>query len=125
MGALLEQVLEMERAVWEALVAGDAAADGALLAPGFLGVYPTGFAGRADHVAQLAAGPTVRDYRLSAARVLPLGSDHALLAYRADYRRTGTDEAETMFVASVWERRGQGWVNLFSQDTPLSDRDPP
>jgi hypothetical protein len=125
MVTLLEQVLAMERAVWEALVAGDAVADGALLAPGFLGVYPTGFAGRSDHVAQLAAGPTVRDYRLSAARVLPLGPDHALLAYRADYRRAGADRTETMFVASVWERTLQGWVNLFSQDTPLSDRDPP
>jgi hypothetical protein len=125
MDVLLDQVLAMERAVWDALVAGDGAADGALLAPGFLGVYPTGFAGRADHVAQLAAGPTVRDYRLSDARVLPLGPDHALLAYRADYRRAGAERAETMFVASVWQRAGRAWVNLFSQDTPLSDRDPP
>lgn len=121
MDALLDQILERERAVWDALVAGDAAADRALLAPGFLGVYPTGFAGREDHAGQLAAGPTVRSYRFSQARVLALGVDHVLLAYRAEYRRTGCDRVEGMYVSSLWQRAGQGWVNLFSQDTPMSD----
>jgi len=121
MDTLLDQILAMEHAVWSALVAGDAAADGALRDPGFLGVYPTGFAGRADHVAQLAAGPTVAEYRISGAQVLPMGPDHALLAYRADYRRAGAATDEAMYVASVWRRDGAGWVNLFSQDTPASD----
>ena len=117
----LEPVLASERAVWDALVAGDAAADAALLAPEFLGVYPTGFAGRADHVAQLAAGPTVAAYALSDVRLVPMGPDHALLAYRADYTRAGGARIEAMFVSSVWRREGAGWVNIFSQDTPVSD----
>jgi hypothetical protein len=121
MDTLLDQVLGMEHAVWDALVSGDAAADGALLDPGFLGVYPTGFAGRADHVAQLAVGPTVAEYRISGAQVLTMGPDHALLAYRADYRRAGAATHEAMYVASVWRRDGAGWLNLFSQDTPASD----
>jgi hypothetical protein len=25
-----------------------------------------------------------------------------------------------MLVSSIWERRGAGWVNIFSQDTPLT-----
>lgn len=117
----LEPVLALERAVWDALVAGDAAADAALLAPDFLGVYPTGFAGRADHAAQLAAGPTVAAYRLSDVRLVPMGADHALLAYRADYTRMGGAQPEAMFVSSIWRRAGAGWVNTFSQDTPVSD----
>lgn len=120
MDALLDQVLAMECAVWDALVAGDTAADTALLAPDFLGVYPTGFAGRIDHAGQLAGGPTVRDYRLDEAQLLVLGAEHVLLAYRADFRRTGSEVSETMFVSSVWKRAGAGWVNLFSQDTPLA-----
>jgi hypothetical protein len=117
----LDLILSLERAVWEALVAGDAAADARLLDAGFLGVYPTGFAGRDDHAGQLAAGPTVRDYRISEARLLPLGADQVLLAYRAEYCRSGSVTCEAMFVSSIWRRDGAGWVNMFSQDTPVSD----
>ncbi len=114
---LLDTLLACERAVWDALVTGDAAADAAALDDGFYGVYSTGFAGKADHVAQLADGPTIATYELSGARVMPLGHDHALLSYRSDYLRTGRTEREVMFVSSVWRRDADRWRNLFSQDT--------
>lgn len=117
---LLAELLAAETAVWQALVAGDAAADRALLAADFLGVYPDGFAGCEAHVAQLAAGPTVARFRLSDARALALGEGHALLAYRADYRRIGRSDDEAMYVSSVWRRGPEGWRNLFSQDTPAT-----
>ncbi len=44
----------------------------------FFGVYPTGFACRSDHVGQIAAGPTVRCFELSEARMLAV-SESALL----------------------------------------------
>ena len=116
--ALLAELLAAETAVWQALVAGDAAADRATLAADFLGVYPDGFAGRDAHVAQLGHGPTVERFALSDARVLPLGGTHALLAYRADYRRVGREADEAMYVSSVWRRTAAGWINVFSQDTP-------
>lgn len=125
---LLAELLDLEAAVWQALVAGDTGADRRLLAPGFLGVYPTGFAGRDEHVGQVAAGPTVADYELGDARVLPLGPEHALLVYRARYRRptaAGPGEPEVMYVSSLWQRDGDGWLNVFSQDTPAGDVDPP
>lgn len=118
--ALLRALLDCERAVWEALVAGDVAADAAALSLDFLGVYPDGFGDKDSHTAQLVAGPTVVRFRLSDARVLPLGRDHALLAYRANYVRVGRSEDEEMFVSSIWRRRGDGWENLFSQDTPAT-----
>lgn len=118
--ALVDTLLACEKAVWEALVAGDAEADGRALAAEFLGVYPDGFAGRAAHVRQLAGGPTVARYTLSEARVLALGPDHALLAYRAEYARAGGDAVEAMYVSSVWRRRDGGWENVFSQDTPAT-----
>lgn len=117
---LLAELLGCETAVWETLVRGDAAADAAALSADFLGVYPDGFAARESHIGQLAAGPTVARYVLHDARVLPLGGAHALLAYRASYVRAGHTADEEMFVSSIWRRRGDGWENVFSQDTPAT-----
>ncbi|MCB2120744.1 MAG: nuclear transport factor 2 family protein [Rhodobacteraceae bacterium] len=118
--ALLAELLACERAVWDALVAGDAAADMATLDECFLGVYPDGFAGKADHGAQLAAGPTVARYEIAEARVLPLSPDVAVLAYLARYLRPGAEQQEAMYVSSIWRREGGGWRNVFSQDTPAT-----
>lgn len=111
-------LLAQEHQVWAALVAGDAAADGALLAADFLGLYPDGYAGRADHAAQLARGPSVAEYRLSETRARWLAEGLGLLCYRAEYRRPGGAEWERMWVSSIWRRAGAAWLNVFSQDTP-------
>lgn len=115
---LLIDLLARETLVWEALVAGDAAADEALMDEGFLGVYPSGFATRACHVGQLADGPSVASFSITKPRVVSLGPDNALLAYLAEYTRPG-GTPEAMYVSSIWRRRGAGWVNVFSQDTPI------
>lgn len=116
--ALLDDLMEMERRVWRALAEGDAAADAALLAPGFLGLSPAGFAGRDDHAAALARGPAVTAWRIEAPRAMDLGPGLGLLAYRAVFTRPGQAAEEAMYVASLWQRQGAGWVNLYSQDTP-------
>ena len=115
---LLDSLIACERRVWDALVAGDMAADALALHADFLGVYGDGFSGKAEHVAQLAQGATVQSYALHDCRVMALGPDHAVLSYRADFQRRGHVETEVMYVSSIWQRDGQGWVNLFSQDTP-------
>ena len=117
----LAGLVELETRVWEALVSGDAGADARLLADDFLGVYPSGFARRADHVGQLDGGPTVAAFELSDARMIALNDDHLLLSYRADFQRLvgGVAHAsESMYVSSLWSRRSGQWVNVFSQDTP-------
>jgi hypothetical protein len=117
----LAALLDLETAVWQALVDGDAGADGRLLADDFVGLYPTGFAGRGDHIAQLVAGPTVRTFELSQARMLAVSETAMLLLYLAVYERTveGTRE-ESMYVSSLWCRRDGAWLNVFSQDTPAT-----
>ena len=115
--AAIDTILALECRVWEALVAGDPAADGALLEDGFVGLYATGFSDKAGHVAQLAAGPTVARYALSAARLVELAPGVVLLAYRAAFTRAGGTEEEAMYVASVWRAGPEGWRNVFSQDT--------
>ncbi len=114
---LLEELLHCETAVWQALQRGDAEADRAALHAEFLGVYPSGFAGRDAHCDQLANGPTVERFALSKARVLPLADDCALLAYLATYHLPGDERERAMYVSSIWKREATRWTNVFSQDT--------
>ncbi|WP_052265218.1 nuclear transport factor 2 family protein [Ruegeria sp. ANG-R] len=115
----LDQILSLEKQVWTALVEGNAQADRALLSPDFLGVYPSGFANRDDHVGQFADAPTMAQYELSDTRLRVLSADVVLLSYRADYLRPDASEWEAMLISSLWERRHDVWINSFSQDTPL------
>ena len=117
---LIEEILTCERRVWDALVAGNAQADSDALDGAFLGVYPDGFAGKSAHVGQLSDGPTVRRYEITDARMMRLGADHVLLAYKADYTRISANKPEEMLVSSIWRRSGGGWTNVFSQDTPMT-----
>lgn len=70
---LLAELTAAENRVWQALVAGDATADGAALDDSFLGVYPSGFSDKAGHIGQLAEGPVMEHFRLSELRLMRLG----------------------------------------------------
>ncbi|SEW05340.1 protein of unknown function [Cognatiyoonia koreensis] len=111
-------ILAHERKVWDALVAGEMAADADALSADFLGVYPDGFAGKADHVGQLKDGPTVAEYEITAPQIRPLGPDTVLLAYHATFRRPSETQMKAMYVSSIWQAQGATRVNIFSQDTP-------
>ena len=115
---LLDSLIALETGVWQALIVGDKAADIAALAPSFLGVYPSGFSDRAGHASQLDDGPSVAEFELSQGRVQVYTADLAMLSYRAEFRRVGSESGEAMFVSSLWQRGPEGWRNLFSQDTP-------
>lgn len=125
MEGIVDEVVRLEVAVWQALVDGDPDTDERLLAEDFLGVYPTGFTGRAAHVSQLTAGPTVAAFELSDVHAIEIADDTVLIAYRADYRRAGGGAGlESMYVSSLWCRRDR-WVNVFSQDTPDTGEEVP
>jgi hypothetical protein len=114
------ELLAAETAVWEALRTADQAADRRLLAPDFLGVYPTGFVDREHHVAELDDGPTVAEFDLVETRTMVTGPDSALIAYRVRFRATANGEPVTWMVSSIWRREPDGsLVNTFSQDTPV------
>jgi hypothetical protein len=117
---LLDVLKACERSVWDALVCGDDIADQTALHERFLGVYPDGFASKADHVGQLVHGPTIQDYDLTDFRLIILGIDHALLCYHANFVRVARTEREAMYVSSIWQRGFDRWANVFSQDTPAA-----
>jgi hypothetical protein len=112
--------VDLESAVWDALVTGDADADRALLSEDFVGVFPTGFANRADHADELADGPSIATYTITDARLIDASEDAVLLCYRAEYRRPSQSAAEVMFISSLWVQREGRWWNTFSQDTPAA-----
>lgn len=115
---MLCEILAQEENVWQALISGDMGADKKALHADFLGVYPSGFAARQDHLDQLKQGPSIASHVLSQARLLQLGPDYVCLSYHARFTRTGSGVEEAMSVSSIWQRAAQGWVNVFSQDTP-------
>jgi len=117
----LQSLVALETQVWDALRRGDVADDARLLAADFVGVYPSGFAGRSDHAGQLDGGPTVGEFQLCDARMIELTEDHVMLSYRAEFQRlvAGVPQpSQSMYVSSLWSRRAGAWVNVFSQDTP-------
>lgn len=118
-GPLVAEILKLETKVWDALVSGDPAADGQLLAENFLGVYPSGFANKADHCGQLHNGPTVKDYQLSDIQLRVITESAVLFIYRVAYRRPGQCQ-DAMLISSLWEKTVDGWLNSYSQDTPES-----
>jgi hypothetical protein len=118
---LVDFAVGLESKVWQALVDGDQAADQALLAEQFVGVYPTGFANRTDHARQLAAGPSMVGYSILTPSVLEITEGCLLLSYEARYQRTVKRSVERMYVTSLWKRYDQRWLNVFSQDTPVAD----
>lgn len=115
----IADILALECAVWEAMLTGDPQADGRMLSSDFLGVYPSGYSNRAEHMAALDGGPVITGYRLDQERLLPAGPGHVLLVYRAHFNEPGQDREKAMYVTSLWRREEAGWINSFSMDTPL------
>jgi len=118
----IDQFLKLENEVWSALVTGDVEADTKLLSDDFLGVYNTGFAGKAEHAAQLRNGPRVESYNLLDAQIRVLSNNIVLLSYHAKYapcRRKMPEHVESMYVTSIWKQIDGVWQNVFSQDTPI------
>lgn len=115
----VEHFLSLEREIWSALLTGDHHADARLLSDDFLGVYPTGFARKKDHLEQLRNGPVVSEFDLSDPRTVKLSDEVYLLSYRADWVPCGDNPAKrcSMFVSSIWRNFGGQWKNVFSQDT--------
>lgn len=117
---LLAQITALETKVWQALVTGDTLADNRLLTADFLGVYPSGFATKAEHCGQLNDGPVMRSFSLSQAQLRIISPEAVLLSYCARYLRANEAQEEGMYITSLWQRSTKGWLNSFSQDTPAA-----
>ena len=115
-----EFFVDLERRVWQALVDGDREADVASLSEDFLGVYPSGLAGRDDHADQVLNGPTVVSYSISDEQIRVVTDEHVLLTYRAVFERPESGSS-SWWVSSLWSLRNGKWTNVFSQDTVIDE----
>jgi len=110
----------LERQVWEALKNGDVNADDNLLSDDFLGVYETGISSKEDHLEQLRNGPVISSYEIGSAQLIRLGPEIVSLTYSATaifLKNEAQDTQNLFYITSIWARRLNKWVNIFSQDT--------
>ena len=91
----LNEILDLEKQVWMALVDGNASADRALLSADFLGVYPTGFANRDDHVGQFADAPTMAAFDLSGGEIARSDTGHRIAVVSCRLFAPGCDNARS------------------------------
>jgi len=112
--------LGLEIQVWEALKNGDKNANSKLLSDDFLGVYETGLGSKEDHLELLRNGPIISCYEIGSSQLIQLGPEIASLTYSATatfLRNEGEDTQVLLYITSIWARRLNKWVNIFSQDT--------
>ena len=112
--------LGLEIQVWEALKNGDKNANYNLLSDDFLGVYETGLSSKEDHLELLRNGPIVSCYEIGSSQLIQLGPEIACLTYSATATFLKNEEKDTqvlLYITSIWARRLNKWVNIFSQDT--------
>ena len=112
--------LGLEIQVWEALKNGDKNANSRLLSDDFLGVYETGLGSKEDHLELLRNGPIISCYEIGSSQLIQLGPEIASLTYSATatfLRNEGKDTQILLYITSIWARRLNKWVNIFSQDT--------
>jgi hypothetical protein len=112
--------LGLEIQVWEALKNGDKNANSKLLSDDFLGVYETGSGSKEDHLELLRNGPIISCYEIGSSQLIQLGPEIASLTYSATatfLRNEGEDTQVLLYITSIWARRLNKWVNIFSQDT--------
>ena len=117
----LEDCIALEQQVWNAMLNGDPEADKRALTENFLGVYETGFSDRETHCKAMAHGPIAKSYTISEARLLGLSEEIVILSYLATWvpiRNGNAQQEEVMYISSVWQKSGDSWLNVFSQDTP-------
>jgi hypothetical protein len=112
--------LGLEIQVWEALKNGDKNANSRLLSDDFLGVYETGLGSKEDHLELLRNGPIISCYEIGSSQLIQLGPEISSLTYSATakfLRNEGEDTQVLLYITSIWARRLNKWVNIFSQDT--------
>ena len=112
--------LGLEMQVWEALKTGDKNTNSNLLSDDFLGVYETGLSSKNDHLELLQNGPIILCYKIGPSQLIQLGPETVSLTYSATATFLENDKQNTetlLFITSIWTRRLNKWVNIFSQDT--------
>lgn len=116
---LRDELLAIEQAGWDALVAGTGRAHyRTVLAPDAVVVGLGPGIAEGERALDVLSGQTWAWVRLRAPRVVPLGDDAAVLVTRVIARRDFDVEHQAL-VASTYRRRDEGWELALVQHTPV------
>lgn len=97
-------------AQWEAWKNQDAVTNNANIADDFHSFWPDGSRHTGKPTAQQMSEQPITGYKLSQFRVVPVGSDAALVTYFADVETPGDKEEHHMAVGEVWVKRNGRWL---------------
>jgi hypothetical protein len=116
--SLESQIVAKEREGLEDLKNGQVEAFGALTADEAVLVDAHGPASKAQ-VLQNVAGFKLSEYSMEDMRFVPISATTGLISYKITERGSshGREFTAQAYVSSVWTKRGNNWVCLFSQET--------
>jgi hypothetical protein len=97
-------------AQWEAWKNQDAASNDAIIADDFQSFSPDGSRGVGKPTAQQMSEQPITGYKLSQFRVVPIGTDAALVTYFADVTTPGEIAEFQMAVGESWSKRNGQWL---------------
>lgn len=111
------QLMELETALLQTAVRASAARLDALLADGFREVGASGRVFGKHEVLTRLPDESGVVFMAEQMEVQMLGTDYALVTYRAIRSAEGVDQASLR--SSLWRREPSGWRMLYHQGTPL------
>lgn len=118
--ATSQDVIQMERSVWELLSEGDYAAFEEKLADDVMLVGGDGVVGKQELMSQLEGG-TMESYEVGDFQVMQPGPDVAIVTYRYSetFRAADADSAADFggWATSVWENRDGTWLVVLHQSS--------
>lgn len=120
MNELTEELLDLERQLWDANLAGDGATYAELLRDDAVAVSPWGVLDRDAAVAGITANRNpYTAYQLADPISVSLSPDAAILTYRAEVHGTsdGGPFTHTVYATSAYAREDGRWRPAFHQQT--------
>lgn len=119
---LLDELLDIERAGWQALCesTGDRFYDDLMTEDAVMVLANGAVMDRSAVVAALGQAPPWRSFELSDPRVIPAGPDTAALVYIGTASRDGADGPFVGAMSSVYHRTASGWRLVLYQQTVVT-----
>ncbi len=118
----MTELIELEQQKWDAMRRRDADMLGRMYDRNAISVgYGSDGSPGARRTPELLAGLQdldLRDLSLADFEILPVGSEGAVVTYRASFR-TGRGLERTVVASSVWHREADGWKTMFFQATEV------